>query len=206
LNTRRFKDNPINEPTRNADNYRIYAQELFWTELCKKEFGDATDNTPYPDLQPPTNNSPPPPPPPAPPAAEKTKAISIVFQKSLDEIGTGYDWLFFPGKRGESMLCHDQKDSRQFTSKVGMDKGGVAPWPVGTFHFDDVFGRVCDYKNDGKDNPGMLWCKDKDGQNLKDIGIECFPDDMRLSKTTKQCTKSGLIPLIEHVAVAYCEW
>jgi hypothetical protein len=198
LNTRRFKDNPINEPTKNADNYRIYAQELFWTELCGKEFGDATDNTPYPGIKQPTNDSPPPSPPL--PAAAKTNALSIILQKSLDEIGAGSDWLFFPGRKGEAMLCHDQKDSWSFTSDVSADN--FAPWPAGTFHFDDLFDRVCEYKNDGQGNPGMLWCKDKD----KDVGIECYEDSMRTTKEPRQCTKSGLIPSIEHVAVAYCEW
>jgi hypothetical protein len=202
MNTRSFKENPVNDPTNNADQYRWYAQELFWTELCDKEFKDATANEDYPELEPPANYSPPPP---LPPAA-KTNALSIIFQKSLDEVGEGYDWLFLPGKKGEAMLCHDQKDGWHFTAKVGMNKNGIPPWPAGTFHFENLFGRICDYKNDGKDNPGMLWCKDKDGQNLKDVGIQCYSDDMRTTKTTKQCTKSGLIPSLEHVAVAYCEW
>ncbi|KAH7070126.1 hypothetical protein FB567DRAFT_598670 [Paraphoma chrysanthemicola] len=138
-----------------------------------------------------------------PPAAEKTNALSIIFQKSLDEIGPGHDWLFFPGKRGEPMLCHDQKASWHFTSKAGLNKDGIPPWPTGTFHFDSLFDRACKYKNDGKDNPGMLWCKEKDGT---DVGIQCQSDNMRTTNTMKQCTKSGLIPLVEHVAVAYCEW
>ena len=51
LNTRRFKDNTINDPLLNADQYRWYAQELFWTLHCEKEFKDATSNADYLELK-----------------------------------------------------------------------------------------------------------------------------------------------------------
>lgn len=133
----------------------------------------------------------------------RRRTHSMIFQESLDEKGTGYSWIFFPGKRGEGMLCHGQNDGWHFTSKNGPSNDGVPPWPAGTYHFDKFFDRSCDYMNDGKDNPGMLWCKDKDGQ---DVGIQYYSDNMRTTKEKKLCTKSGLIPSIEHVAMAYCEW
>ena len=178
--------------------------EGFSTPKCPDN-GRASNNGGKPDAQPTANPQPTtnPQPSAAPPAPEKTSALSIIFQISLDEIGPGYDWLFFPGKKGEGMICHNQKDSWNFISKDGLNRDGLPPWPAGTFHFDDLFGRACDYKNDGNDNSGMLWCKEKDG---KDVGIQCNSDNMRTSKTTKQCTTSGLIPSIEHIAVAYCEW
>jgi hypothetical protein len=189
--------------TDSTDDEYEYAEGFSMPKCPDAQVKDSTDSGSGPPPQPSTPPQPPPSSPPPPPPPEKTNALSIVFQESLDEIGTGYDWLFFPGKRGEGMLCHDQDDSWHFTSKNGPSNGGVPPWPAGTYHFDNLFDRSCDYKNNGKDNAGMLWCKDKDGQ---DVGIQCYSDNMRTTKEKKQCTKSGLIPLIQHVAITYCEW
>ena len=197
------KDNTINIPTRNADNYRIYAQELFWTELCNKEFGDATDNTPYPELPEPGSNAP------APPIA-KTKAVTIVSSSELGNEQIHPDWLFVPVKQGQSALCRDKKDSVSFPTCDVPDNRFILPYPAGTFHLNNVHGRNCEYKNDGKGNPGKLWCKEEDG---KSMGITCLEDSGRTAKTAINCSKRGskskekrVEPGLYNIVVAYCEW
>lgn len=44
MNTRSFKDNESNVPKINADNYRWFAQKVYWSAACKKHFGAPTEN------------------------------------------------------------------------------------------------------------------------------------------------------------------
>lgn len=44
MNVRTLKDNPSMQPKLNADNYRWFAQEVYWSAACKMEFGPPTDN------------------------------------------------------------------------------------------------------------------------------------------------------------------
>jgi hypothetical protein len=197
LNVRQFKDNSLNIPSVNADNYRIYAQELFWTELCNKQFGDAIDNTPYPDLTTPTPETQKPPPLPA----GLTKAITVIYQSNVGK--KDVNWVIYPGNYRESKICADDKDGYRFPTNAAPDNSFIMPFPRGTFPMKDVFGRQCDYKNDA--GPGMLWCKEQDG---KWTGIQCKEDPGRTAKDAVYCGKKKreVREGIYHIATVNCEW
>ncbi|KAF2828015.1 hypothetical protein CC86DRAFT_380990 [Ophiobolus disseminans] len=180
LNTRRFKDNPINDPPKTPTIIELMLRNFCWTELCNKEFKDATDNTPFPEVEP--NNNPAPSPP---PAAAKTKAVTIVYQRNAEKLKW---WHFFPGKYGESMVCRPRKNTVYYPTLAMPDKSGIMPYPAGTFPMGTVHGRTCEYENDGKGNPGMLSCKEKDGT---DVGIGCKEDPDRTVNTAVNCAKIG---------------
>jgi len=69
-----------------------------------------------------------PPPQAAPPPAQKTKALSIIFQKSRTNSGGGifntYDWLFFATDRGVSKLCEDMKKAKHKVSDTKDEPAG----------------------------------------------------------------------------------
>jgi hypothetical protein len=131
---RQFIDNSLNNPSTNADNYRVYAQELFWTELCGKQFGDATDNSPYPHLTNPTPETKPPPPP-----TGLIKAVTIIYQSNVGK--KDVHWVIYPGNHLESKLCADGKDAYMFPTHDAPDDNFIMPFPQSTFLMKDVFGR-----------------------------------------------------------------
>ncbi|KAF2821808.1 hypothetical protein CC86DRAFT_100900 [Ophiobolus disseminans] len=140
----------------------------------------------------------------APAPAPKTKAISIIYRRTVDEIGRTYDWVFYPTPVGVPSLCKKQSEGRVFKTQVAASEDEIPPWPAGTFSLEkNLIGEDCDYKNDGKDNPGMLWCRAPDG---KEVGYPCNSDNMRTTKTVKQCSKDATLPGMTQVAVVFCEW
>tara|TARA_R110002003_G_scaffold391_6_gene19468 strand:+ start:453 stop:1055 length:603 start_codon:yes stop_codon:yes gene_type:complete len=141
------------------------------------------------------SNKPPasPQPPPAP-----TKALSIIYQEVVTEAMNSYQWLFFQTDVGKSVLCKDEKDAvKAFETKTGFNDDGTSPWPVGTFAVK-LFGTDCEYKNDGKDNAGMLLC----GKDSK--GIPCHADQLRYNKKPREC--GGWNSETKQYAVVFCEW
>jgi len=176
---RRFKDNPINQPVINADNYRIYAQELFWTELCNKKFGDATDNRPYPDY-PPTKT----------PSTKNTKAINIILRYYNEMSYYENQWFFYETPVGTSAVCRPAANT---LAKFPLPNGFAASdpkWPNGEFPVKP-YGMDCTYKNNNE-NAGALWCKGRNGP------IQCKAET---NKDPKKC--------MEHVyqrPYVFCEW
>jgi hypothetical protein len=147
--------------------------------------------------KPPEQEVPPPPPP------SKEKALTIIYEETVDGAGHSYAWLFFGTKFRESPICYAQTQAQVFQTEVKMNDGELPPWPVGSFRIGNLFGQSCDYKNDGKDNAGTLWC-DKAGGGQ--VAIPCRADDMRKTKKANYCDTVGTIPMVARFAVVSCEW
>jgi hypothetical protein len=219
LNVRQFKNNPINRPVINADNYRVYAQELFWSLMCVEEYKDPTDNIAYPGLvhanqhppsrarlaQPTPSRAAGPPSAPRPQVSSAPvlpvggKAISIIFQQSLDQSGAlTNSWLIFGINHGQSAVCWDP-ESAKAQKVTGGDHTTIdnPPWPggEGDMEIKDLDGMDCQYKNRGL-NPGRLWCGERQ--------FECKEDNGKAEGriATQSCAKGHVM----HHPVVYCEW
>jgi len=136
---------------------------------------------------------------------QKTKALSIIFQKTRTFSNGGlynsYDWLFFATDRGVSKLCEKLENAQHKVqdTKDQPARDGTPPWPHGTFEIKNLHGIKCDYKNDGKNNAGALWCEGRDGP------IICQADPMREREKEMKVCKSGNPQTSQH-AVVFCEW
>jgi len=213
VNTRTLKENAARDPTTNADNYRWYAQELFWSVVCDFQFGDATNNVDYvactdsggytiacrmPGPDKPQSN---PLLPPTPPASTppQTKALSINLQNYIDQIGNVNKWFFYATDRGVSALCGKEKDAvASFLAQDGATLIDNPPWPGGTFKVK-VDGMDCEYKNDGT-NAGALWCSGRGA-------ISCQEEHAKGKgeKGSKVCENNGDSSRSQH-PVVFCEW
>jgi hypothetical protein len=159
-----------------------------------------------------------------PPAAPKTKALSIILQKSSTikstkpaKVDIFWSWRYFATDQGVAKLCdlgapsHDEpleddprpKDNSS-PSLTGDNK--PPPYLTGDVKIKNLHGRDCRYKNDGTGNPGMLWCKEEEGL---EVGISCQADNMKdTAKDLKPCQESvkpGEAEISQQ-AVVICEW
>lgn len=154
----------------------------------------------------------------APPSATqapnpKTKALSILLYKGQTmnsmSVSTRYDWLFVPTTKGHSVQCEDVSNSAFHTELKDREpeQEEPIPYPAGEFHIEKLDGRECTYKNDGKDNAGMLWCKGGDG---KEVGITCQADGLRMTKVKDMMlcdAKHAFAPGQNYQnPVVFCEW
>jgi hypothetical protein len=141
------------------------------------------------------------------PPAQKTKALSIILQKSTifnligSSVSSRWSWRFYATDQGVSVLCEENVKlllDRETEKGDPRDKFKHPPYPAGSFPVGKlVEGVDCDYKNDGQGNAGALWC----GQRR----IECQADSMKdTAKDMKPCDKNG--PSISQHAVVFCEW
>lgn len=212
---REIKENTSDDESNNADNYRWFAQEVWWSHVCNVDYKPATSNLDYvqckdkdgneatcemPFRDPVTASEPPTPPPPPPPPPPKTKALSIVMQNYIDEISNENSWLFFGVDVGTSAVCKDEKEAVA-KYPAGGDAGTIdnPPWPAGTYAVN-VDNMQCEYKNDGNDNAGALWCNGRDT-------IVCNREDLMGAGEdgTSQCGPQ-IIWSVQHHPVVYCEW
>ncbi|KAH7392248.1 peptidase S8/S53 domain-containing protein [Phaeosphaeria sp. MPI-PUGE-AT-0046c] len=141
---------------------------------------------------------------------EKTKALGIVFgARGVNEyIGKPYEkitvenrWLFFATDRGKSATCYKEQDA-VLASKINSKDWNLFEnpgWPAGTYSLK-IDNMDCDYKNDGKGNPGALWCKTL----IKPI--QCFEENMRTAKDGATKCEPGGGEQIMRRPVVYCEW
>jgi len=153
----------------------------------------------------PQQPSPQPSPQPA-PAPQKKKALSIILQKSRElnknsyQVEEWYEWNYYATDRGVSKLCEVPKWGWSEKTNARPSADGTPPWPAGTFHMEGLFKMNCDYKNDGKGNPGALWC-----ENMLEP-IACQADPMReRDKVMKKCDANVSVMRDQH-AVVFCEW
>jgi hypothetical protein len=123
----------------------------------------------------------------APTPAQKTKALSIILQKSTifnpigSSVSSRWSWRFYATDQGVSVLC---EENVKLLLDRETEKG-------------DPRDKSKHYKNDGQGNAGALWC----GQRR----IECQADSMKdTAKDMKPCDKNG--PSISQHAVVFCEW
>jgi hypothetical protein len=129
------------------------------------------------------------------------KALSVILQWDRT-LWSRYRWYFFPTKQGVSVLCSTPGKGtfNQEARFQSPDQNSPPPYPSGEFQLDNIDDRKCNYKNDGKGNPGMLFCTEKDG---KVTSIRCYSDDMRNKpvKDMKFCRAN-----IYQQSVVFCDW
>lgn len=141
---------------------------------------------------------------------EKTQALGIVFGsrginknpgKLYQKIVYENRWLFFSTDRGKSATCYKEKDA-VLAPKLDNEQWNLFEnpgWPAGTYSLK-VDNMDCEYKNDGKGNPGALWCKQRR------YPIECFEEDKRTAKDgATKCESEGGEQIMRR-PVVYCEW
>lgn len=158
---------------------------LVWNGATKEDH-DSADNRD--DDEPETPSSP----------APRTKALSIILQNEIDQVGNVNKWLFYVVNRGDSPLCKSDKDA---LSAVDAPDGSTlvdeAPWPGGEYKLTiDGLGD-CAYKNGGND-AGALWCGER--------AIPCYEEDLKAKgeEGTKSCEVGDVA--VQHHPIAYCKW
>jgi hypothetical protein len=109
-------------------------------------------------------------------------------------------WRFYTTPRGHLPVC--DSDSANLSRDSTVINGHTnrmtdnPPWPTGTYSLK-IGSTACEYKNDGKDNPGKLWCGDK--------AFDCFAEAMKTaSDGRREC--SGTSVEITERPVVHCEW
>jgi len=164
---------------------------LIWNGATKEDHDNAEEESP--ESNPETPSDPPPPPPP--PAA--TKALSIILQNTVDQVGNVNNWLFFATDRGVSALC--RKEGTAIANSPAKDGSTLVdnpPWPGGTFKLR-VDNMDCEYKNDGG-NAGALWCNGK--------AISCQEEVARgKGEAGSKACETGDV-LVQQHPVVFCEW
>ena len=138
-------------------------------------------------------------------APKATKAINIIrevkesFVWSEDINKSESNWLFYSVDQGTASACTDNPPPWLVVSLPGEGRPSFpVNYPAGTYPIKTQDG-MCAYKNDGKGNPGALWCGDV-AHSCKDSGdrssaVKC-PDLMK---------KQDWL-FIEHIPVVTCEW
>jgi hypothetical protein len=135
------------------------------------------------------------------PGPVKGKALSIILQSmrlSQDRPGTApfiNRWLFLSVNRGETPNCKPDGESlvKPLPSAGGKDKVPHAELPGREeLHFEGSLSS-CEYLNDGKGNPGKLWCGG--------TGFDCFFETQK-----EQDCSNGFPGDLWQQPKVHCEW
>ncbi|KAH8665712.1 hypothetical protein BGZ60DRAFT_431904 [Tricladium varicosporioides] len=133
----------------NADNYAWYATENYFENLYKVTpdamFQPREGEPPEPDPQP-----------------KLEKAVNIILEEQLIGIAPNsrveMKWLLYSVPFGTESECTENPGT--WVTADGVKNLRAPPFPAGTFKIKTGDGD-CEYKNDGKGNPGALWCNGK---------------------------------------------
>jgi hypothetical protein len=110
------------------------------------------------------------------------------------------NWLFYSVDQGTASACTDNPPPYGVVSMPN-SKGRLSfpiNYPAGTYPIKTQDG-MCAYKNDGKGNPGALWCGD--------VAHSCKSSGDRSSVV--ECPDLGAKQswlYIAHIPVVTCEW
>ncbi|KAH5645502.1 hypothetical protein HBI51_111200 [Parastagonospora nodorum] len=123
-------------------------------------------------------------------------AISIILRTNVRETFADNDWYVYEIPVGVSALCKPEDQTvTKWTAEDGPWPSNGPDWPAGTFDIN-VDGMECQYKNDGRGNPGSLWCKGQDDP------FTCYKDP-KLDKREGKFCDGGRIYQQPYV---YCQW
>ena len=142
------------------------------------------------------------PPPAPPPAHKKTKALSIIYQSYVDELGKlSNTWLFFETNQGVSAVCtSEDKAKAKFPTKGDVRTVDNPPWTGGTYAVKGLDGMDCEYKNDGHDT-GALWCEGRDVISCREDAAKGKGHD-----GTMDCDPKAIMKIHKQHPVVFCEW
>ncbi|KAF5628951.1 oviduct-specific glycoprotein [Fusarium sp. NRRL 52700] len=183
--------------TNEADSYAWYATEKYFEGMFgtpnaayEKRDGEEDDDT-SPEQ-------------PAPPAVP-TKALNIILENKRRGVPNDKDfqdrmnWLFYSTNYGTASQCAlfpalaIRADVSIGTFSVNALKDNY--FPAGTYDVKTQDGD-CQYKNDGRGNPGALWCGDQAHSCRQ------HPDRQRVT----YCRGIDPPSQIQHVPMVVCEW
>ncbi|KAH7337910.1 hypothetical protein BKA66DRAFT_448579 [Pyrenochaeta sp. MPI-SDFR-AT-0127] len=205
LAARDIKDS-LSDESNNAEGYRWFAQEVWWSHVCNKDYEKATSNDDYirchdksgntaacemPKIGKPD------------PSRHVEKTLTIMQNARVDgangPVMNANSLLFFETNKGESPICHKETTAmwRIFSESRNANIDNQ-PLPGGTYppESDPPFRMKdtdCRYKNDGTD-AGAVWCNEKP--------FTCH--DVRAQQITENCG-GGPIIYRQH-PVVYCEF
>ncbi|KAG9508283.1 hypothetical protein J7337_001847 [Fusarium musae] len=182
--------------TNDADSYAWYATEKYFESMFgtpnaayEKRDGDEDDTSPEQ---------------PAPPAVP-TKALNIILENKRRGVPMDKDyqdrmnWLFFSTNYGTASQCAlfpalaTRADVSIGTFSVNALKDNY--FPAGTYDVKTQDGD-CQYKNDGRGNPGALWCGDT---------VHSCKQHRDRQRVT-WCRGIDPPSQIQHVPMVVCEW
>jgi hypothetical protein len=132
----------------------------------------------------------------------KGKALSIILQTSMIPAPPGRgdiytnNWLYFAVKRGETPHCRPDGEALVKPNAGGgieaLTNSNLKLPDHQVLHFEGTLSS-CEYKNDGKGNPGKLWCGG--------TGFDCFFETQE-----KLDCGNGFPGTLFQQPKVHCEW